>query len=162
MDFLRFIKIDDGHRPTVVADHVGKSFFSGFEERDIHRPIAARYACALRSLRNVHHGEGIRLKVGDQKLRTLLRERHTLWYFTDRNIRMVDRIDAKLKKGGKSFFFAVGALHYPGEDGMLKLLEKKGYTITRLLAKDAGTLPKKGESKKDEPTSKPAKKSEGF
>jgi uncharacterized protein YbaP (TraB family) len=30
------------------------------------------------------------------------------------------------------FFFAVGAAHYPGEMGVLKLLEDMGYTLTRL------------------------------
>jgi uncharacterized protein YbaP (TraB family) len=72
----------------------------------------------------------------------------------DRNVRMADRIHEKLEKNkGKSYFFAVGTLHYPGEQGILRLLEAKGHKITRLLAKDAGSLPKK--EKKSEGESKP-------
>ncbi|HET9136337.1 MAG TPA: TraB/GumN family protein [Candidatus Kapabacteria bacterium] len=46
----------------------------------------------------------------------------------DRNHRMADRIDSIAKK--KSIFVAVGALHLPGEEGVLNLLRKKGYDIT--------------------------------
>ncbi|MCS7028738.1 MAG: TraB/GumN family protein [Bacteroidia bacterium] len=44
-----------------------------------------------------------------------------------RNINMADRIDAKIKT--TSLFIAVGALHLPGEQGIIRLLEKKGYTL---------------------------------
>lgn len=48
----------------------------------------------------------------------------------DRNRGMVDRAMPLLEKGGT--FVAVGALHLPGEEGMLRLLELRGYRITRL------------------------------
>ncbi|RMG12327.1 MAG: TraB/GumN family protein [Planctomycetota bacterium] len=53
----------------------------------------------------------------------------------DRNVRMADRIHERLEaaKGKKSYFFAVGVLHYPGEQGILALLAAKGYGITRIL-----------------------------
>ncbi|HET6406373.1 MAG TPA: TraB/GumN family protein, partial [Chthoniobacteraceae bacterium] len=51
---------------------------------------------------------------------------------TRRNHIMADRISAKLKATPeKSFFFAVGAGHLPGEEGILKLLEKQGLKLTR-------------------------------
>lgn len=75
----------------------------------------------------------------------------------DRNSTMTDRIVAKLKKHpNKSYFFAIGALHYPGDKGIVALLKAKGYTVTRLTAKDAKTL------KKTKPTSKPAEAGKGF
>lgn len=46
---------------------------------------------------------------------------------TQRNHNMADRIDAKIKN--TSMFIAVGALHLPGEEGIIRLLEKKGYTL---------------------------------
>lgn len=46
---------------------------------------------------------------------------------TQRNHNMADRIDAKMKN--TSLFVAVGALHLPGEEGIIRLLEKKGYTL---------------------------------
>jgi uncharacterized protein YbaP (TraB family) len=46
---------------------------------------------------------------------------------TERNLRMRDRALPYLEKGGA--FVAVGALHLPGEDGLLRLLEKEGYAI---------------------------------
>ena len=48
----------------------------------------------------------------------------------DRNRGMVDRALPLLAKGGT--FVAVGALHLPGEEGMLRLLELRGYRITRI------------------------------
>lgn len=44
-----------------------------------------------------------------------------------RNERMADRIPAVLEKGPT--FVAVGALHLPGETGLINLLRKAGYTV---------------------------------
>lgn len=50
----------------------------------------------------------------------------------DRNIGMAQKIDGYLKSGGnQQYFIVVGAAHYLGNDGILHLLEKKGYTVTR-------------------------------
>jgi hypothetical protein len=48
----------------------------------------------------------------------------------ERNRRMVERMASLLREGGA--FVAVGALHLPGEEGILKLLAKQGYTVTRV------------------------------
>jgi uncharacterized protein YbaP (TraB family) len=53
---------------------------------------------------------------------------------TDRNHRMADRIDSIMQK--KSLFTAVGALHLPGDEGVISLLRKKGYTLTPVWKKD--------------------------
>ncbi|MDC4239004.1 TraB/GumN family protein [Clostridium tertium] len=50
---------------------------------------------------------------------------------TNRNIGMTNKID-ELIKDGKNHTVAVGAAHFIGEDGILKLLEEKGYKITRV------------------------------
>ena len=47
-----------------------------------------------------------------------------------RNERMAERMQPRLAEGGA--FVAVGALHLPGEGGILKLLEGQGYQLTRL------------------------------
>jgi hypothetical protein len=46
-----------------------------------------------------------------------------------RNERMVNRLALHVKRGGA--FVAVGALHLSGEKGILKLLENRGYTVTK-------------------------------
>lgn len=46
----------------------------------------------------------------------------------DRNVRMVQRMQPQLKKGNG--FFAVGALHLPGEKGILRLLQNRGYRLS--------------------------------
>jgi uncharacterized protein YbaP (TraB family) len=52
---------------------------------------------------------------------------------TKRNQVMAERIAAKLKAApGKSQFFAVGAGHLVGDQGVLKLLEKQGLRLTRV------------------------------
>lgn len=45
-----------------------------------------------------------------------------------RNHRMAERMEAYLREGGA--FIAVGALHLPGEQGLLQLLRKRGYVVT--------------------------------
>ncbi|MEZ5446603.1 MAG: TraB/GumN family protein [Gammaproteobacteria bacterium] len=48
----------------------------------------------------------------------------------DRNARMVERLQPALRRGGA--FVAVGALHLPGSGGILTLLEKRGYAVSRM------------------------------
>jgi len=49
-------------------------------------------------------------------------------FITDRNRLMVERMQALLTDGGA--FIAVGALHLPGEEGILNLLARQGYAVT--------------------------------
>lgn len=46
----------------------------------------------------------------------------------DRNLTMVKRMKKPLQQGNS--FIAVGALHLPGEKGLLRLLEKQGYNVS--------------------------------
>ncbi|OUS70240.1 hypothetical protein B1748_28810 [Paenibacillus sp. MY03] len=51
----------------------------------------------------------------------------------DRNVGMAEGIDGYLNnKEASTFFVVVGALHLPGEDGVVALLEEMGYTVTRI------------------------------
>lgn len=47
-----------------------------------------------------------------------------------RNHRMLQRMQARLKEG--KAFIAIGALHLPGREGLLSLLEKSGYQVRSL------------------------------
>ena len=50
----------------------------------------------------------------------------------DRNIGMADKIEGYLKSDKKEeYFIVVGAGHYLGEHGVIKLLQDKGYTVVR-------------------------------
>ena len=40
---------------------------------------------------------------------------------------MADRMEPYLQQGG--VFVAVGALHLPGEEGLIRQLEQRGYTV---------------------------------
>jgi uncharacterized protein YbaP (TraB family) len=48
----------------------------------------------------------------------------------DRNRRMADRMESRLRDGRR--FIAVGALHLPGDDGLLHLLSQRGFRVTRV------------------------------
>ena len=48
----------------------------------------------------------------------------------DRNRRMVERMEQLLRQGNA--FVAVGALHLPGDHGILQLLSDDGYQVTRV------------------------------
>jgi uncharacterized protein YbaP (TraB family) len=52
-------------------------------------------------------------------------------FFTDRNIAMTNKID-ELLADGRTYFVVIGAGHLAGEQGILKLLEAKGYKISQL------------------------------
>jgi uncharacterized protein YbaP (TraB family) len=66
------------------------------------------------------------MKAGDQRLADEFQQRLVI----DRNHRMSERMQQYLQQG--KVFVAVGALHLPGEDGLLNLLEQQGYTVRRL------------------------------
>ncbi len=51
--------------------------------------------------------------------------------YDTRNAKMAERVDS-LIRAGKVPFVVVGAGHLVGREGLLELLEKKGYTVTRL------------------------------
>jgi uncharacterized protein len=52
-----------------------------------------------------------------------------------RNRVMVDRLLQKRDElSGKTCFFAVGALHYAGEEGIIAMLERRGLKVTRVTA----------------------------
>lgn len=48
-----------------------------------------------------------------------------------RNVTMADAAEQYLKDG-KNVFYTVGAMHMIGEDGIVALLEQKGYTVTQV------------------------------
>jgi uncharacterized protein YbaP (TraB family) len=49
----------------------------------------------------------------------------------DRNKRWMEKLPAILKSGNR--FIAVGALHLPGEQGLIQLLRKQGYTVKPII-----------------------------
>ena len=48
----------------------------------------------------------------------------------DRNVRMFERMQPQLRAGNA--FVAVGALHLYGEKGILSLLQRDGYRVSRV------------------------------
>lgn len=72
----------------------------------------------------------------------------------DRNHNMAERILVKLRAEPKrSYFFAVGALHHAGDEGVVALLRAQGLELTRIGAPaKVEARPKKTEPKKPEKT----------
>lgn len=48
-----------------------------------------------------------------------------------RNVSMTDNIDHVLRTSEGPHFFAVGAAHLPGDDGIVELLKRKGWTLRK-------------------------------
>jgi hypothetical protein len=63
------------------------------------------------------------LEKADQELAEVLTRR----LVSERNPRMVDRLEPYLQQGNN--FVAIGALHLPGDGGVLNLLARKGYDV---------------------------------
>lgn len=57
----------------------------------------------------------------------------TSYLLEDRNVQWMDKLPAFLSKGNQ--FIAVGALHFTGEKGLIKLLREKGYNVKALASK---------------------------
>jgi len=51
-------------------------------------------------------------------------------FLTDRNLVMANFVEKELKSGTRAFV-VVGAAHMVGDDGIVALLRKRGYTVTR-------------------------------
>ena len=66
------------------------------------------------------------MQAGDQQLADEFQQHLVV----ERNHRMSDRMQVYLRQG--EVFIAVGALHLPGEEGLLSLLEQQGFTVRRL------------------------------
>jgi hypothetical protein len=74
----------------------------------------------------------------------VLNKKVTARLVDDRNLKMASRIaDLCNKKPARSYFIAVGALHYAGDTGILSQLSKKGFKITRLGPADAASIVRK-------------------
>jgi len=63
------------------------------------------------------------METGDRELAAEFQDR----LITGRNRLMAERLQPYLQEGNA--FVAIGALHLPGESGLLNLLEQRGYTI---------------------------------
>jgi len=90
----------------------------------LHAALLAAYK--QRDLGELHAISTASMQAGDQRLAEDFQRR----LIDERNRRMVERMQPYLRQG--KAFVAVGALHLPGKDGLLKLLERQGYTVRRL------------------------------
>ena len=86
----------------------------------MHSAYLARDLARLERISAEQQALGNRV-LGEKLMRQLVDERNT---------RMVSRMEPYLKKG--QVFIAIGALHLPGEAGVLNLLAKKGYRVSAL------------------------------
>ena len=85
-----------------------------------------RQAWLQRDLARLMEINAAALRDGDPQFAAVFNQRIIL----DRNKRMAERLESRLHEGGR--FIAVGALHLPGKEGLLELLEQRGYRLTRL------------------------------
>ena len=69
-----------------------------------------------------------RIGTGEDERR--LNEVFTRRLLHERNVRMAERAEPRLRAGGA--FIAVGALHLYGSSGVLSLLERRGWRVTRV------------------------------
>ncbi len=91
---------------------------------DLYR--ALRDAYLREDLADLVRLNGEYLAGGDVELRAFIQQR----VIEDRNRRMVDRLEGMNAEG--SWFLAVGALHLPGELGILRVLESRGWRVERV------------------------------
>jgi len=85
------------------------------------------------------------LRVGDDSAMVALRELETpdtgseyaefeRILLSDRNVEMADKLVQHIKRGEQTMFVVVGALHVPGDDGLVALLSKKKFLVVDRVA----------------------------
>ena len=79
-----------------------------------------------RDLSAIEHLNEKQMAKGDPQLAKLFKAR----FIVDRNILMLQRMQPRLQEGNA--FIAVGALHLPGEHGLLSLLRQHGFHVTAI------------------------------
>jgi uncharacterized protein len=72
--------------------------------------------------------EAVQAQLMDERF---MNENSTKYILNERNMNWADRIPEMMEM--QSNFFAVGAAHLPGEQGLITLLQKKGYTVSPVL-----------------------------
>lgn len=99
-----------------------KDAVASFSEIDAtHAELLAAYK--QRDLKKLLAISDDSMQQGDQRLANEFQQRLVV----DRNHRMVERMSQYLQLG--KAFIAVGALHLPGDEGLLNLLEQQGYRL---------------------------------
>jgi hypothetical protein len=97
----------------------------GHMPRQIGRVVDAYLARDLAGLWRVSQESA-----GTREEERRLNEVFTRRLLHDRNVRMAERAEPRLREGGA--FIAVGALHLYGGSGVLALLEQRGWRVTRV------------------------------
>jgi len=115
-----FERLSEKDQVTLLQDAV-----DNFSELDaVHSELLDAYK--QRDLAGLMALNEASMQTGDAQLADELQQHLIL----DRNHRMVERMQVYLRQG--EVFIAVGALHLPGEEGLLSLLEQQGFTVRRL------------------------------
>lgn len=115
LDVFEGMSLDD--QVALVRDAVEQ--FPGINA--LHADLLAAYK--RRDLAALEALNESSMKTGDQRLARDFQQRLIL----DRNRRMAERMQEHLQAGGA--FIAVGALHLPGDEGLVELLERRGYSV---------------------------------
>ena len=115
-----FDSMSESDQVTLLRDAVDK-----FPELDaLHAELLEVYK--QRDLEGLLAINETSMQAEDQRLAKEFQRR----VIDDRNHRMAERMQPYLRQG--KAFVAVGALHLPGEQGLLNLLEQQGYTVRRV------------------------------
>ena len=115
-----FESMSGADQVTLLKDAVEN--FSGIDA--MHAELLVAYK--QRDLNGLMAISEASMQQGDQRLADEFQQHLVV----DRNHRMAERMRQYLQQG--KAFIAVGALHLPGEEGLLNLLEQHGYTVRRL------------------------------
>lgn len=103
-----------------------KEYINNYSDSNIDKEVDY----AINSLNAYKNGDIEFIEESNNKIKSDSPEVYKIM-ITDRNIDMANKID-ELIKDNKKHTVAVGAGHFIGDDNILKLLEEKGYTITRI------------------------------
>lgn len=106
---------------------------SAFSARDVvkHIQLLPENAKLFSEMITHYKNENIKALGTLARDRRFMTEAAQYWLLDIRNQNWVSKMPAIMK--GESIFFAVGAIHLAGDNGLIELLKKDGYTLTPVL-----------------------------
>jgi hypothetical protein len=157
-----FDTLTEREQVLLLEGFLDSSLASEQDPKEVFQKMIESYVAGDESqLMKVMEDQGGAIDLGEEDKYKAVSDKVNKRLLDDRNVLMADRMAAIMRDSpSKTFFFAVGLAHYPGETGVLQLLRDKGFELERVSAEEIArrTKASKVDKAEEEKTKKPAPK----
>ncbi len=125
----RKMRVDTLEAITAQMGYLLKAYTDEFALANI--MMFEDYKAFMNGMITIYKEENLPVLYRDMTVDKYMDANARYWMLHVRNVNWANKIPDMMKKG--SNFFAVGAAHLGGDDGLIKLLQAKGYTVEPIL-----------------------------